>query len=98
FALKTEGTLFYTYYREPNLPDGSLPFVTNDGAFRVINGGILNFDASDPSIISGNTSLPVIGAEYALTTVPTVPLPAGGVLMLTALGAGAALGRRRRTS
>lgn len=89
FAMQTDASLFYTHYIEGTLPAGTLPFTTTDGAFSVINGGILNFAASDPSIIRGNTSLPAISAEYEIvTTVPAVPLPASGLMLLSALGAG----------
>lgn len=100
FALQTGAPLFYTNYREPDLPAGTLPFITSDGAFSVIDGGILNFAASDPSIISGNVTLPAISAEYQISTVPvpTVPLPAGGFLLLSALGTAAMVSRKRKAS
>jgi hypothetical protein len=96
FALQTDAQLFYTNYPEPDLPVGTLPFVTSDGAFSVIDGGVIDFNASDPSIISGNVRLPAISAEYTISTVPAVPLPAGGLLLLTALGA--VVGAKRRFS
>ena len=88
-ALQTDAPLFYTHYREtPAFRAAFLPFTTADGALRVIEGGIINFAATDPSIIGGNVSLPAISATYDIVTSepPAVPLPAGLTLILSALG------------
>ena len=95
FTLRTEQALLYSNYDERQIA-AELPLTTADGAFRVIEGGILNFAASDPSIISGNVRLPALTVGYDLVEdTPAVPLPAGGLLLLSGLGA-LALGRRIR--
>lgn len=87
FTLLTQQPLLYSRYYEPDIA-GELPFITADGAIRVIEGGILQFAASDPSIISGNVALPAIQVGYDVIeeAPPAVPLPAGGLLLLSAFG------------
>lgn len=93
-ALQTDKPLFYTHYRETDtFRNRYLPYTTPDGAITVIEGGIINFaSASDPTIIGGNVSLPAIQVDYDPLT--AVPLPAGGVLLLSA-ASGLAFIRRR---
>ena len=76
--------------------DGNLSFSDNTTGTSVVLGS--PFTMSSEVIIGAQASGAAQDTSFTSTVTATVPLPAGGLLLLTALGGMAALRRRRKAA
>lgn len=90
-GLKIDTPILYTYFRENVI---TLPFLSEDGVFRVLD-GVLIQEANPTRVIASNVALPAYRIGYDIP-ISDVPLPGGLLLLLGGLGGLTVLRKTRR--